>query len=220
MKLNTLRYRIACKTGAVVSVMAILGVAMACPAAHAVTLNNATIHRQAGFVAQAIPSTGAAVAAPLSAHAPGGRAVAFRQAIIMPAGSQRVAGSTHGVSYSITRTKASQQTSPCTLTVYDPYWFGSSPNNYVQASAYLFCNAGRLTQISVTAVLYSGVSPYSLLGYATTTADDTNGVFGVYNYQVYQYGYYITGGVGYAGSPLDQNIPEQTSPDTWISWPT
>jgi hypothetical protein len=203
--MKLLRYRITPKTGAAISVMAILGAAMGCPAAHAAT---------------SITSTGAAAAAPLSAHAAGGRVVAFRQTIIIPAGSQQIAGSTHGVSYSITRAEASQQTSPCSLTVYDPYWFGTDGENFVQASAYVICNTGRLTQISVTAGLYSGVSPYTLLGYATTTADETNGVFGVYNYQIYQYGYYITGGAGYAGSPLDQNVPEQTSPDTWISWPT
>ena len=125
------------------------------------------------------------------------------------------------MTYSITRTKASPQTSPCTVTVYNPYWFAEGYNeNYVQASAYVFCNTGRLSAISVTAILYSGVSPYTELGYATTTADNTNGVFGMYNYEIYQYGYYMSGGLGYAGSPVNQNVPERMSPSTWISWPT
>lgn len=161
-----------------------------------------------------------AAATPLSGQSLEGRTVAFRRTVLVPAGSRSVAGSAPGVTYSITLANISSQTSPCTLTTYNPYWFAeSNADNFVQASAYISCDE-RVAQISVTAALYSGVSPYSLLGDATTTADNTNGVFGVYNYQIYGYGYYITGAVGYAGSPLYYSAPEQYSPITYISWPT
>jgi hypothetical protein len=89
----------------------------------------------------------------------------------------------------------------------------------VQASAFISCDE-TVTQITVLAALYSGVSPYSRLGYATTTADNTSDVFGVYNYEISGYGWYITGGVGAAGSPLNYTSPEGFSPNTYISWPT
>lgn len=174
----------------------------------------------AGLVAQAVPSSAATAAPRLSAHAPGGRTVAFRKTIVIPAGSRHVAGSARGVAYAITRAKVSPQTSPCTLTVYDPYWFAeSNADNFVQASAVLACDE-RVTTISVTPALYSGVSPYPLLGYATSTVDNTSEVFGEYNYQVYEFGYYISGAIGSAGSPLNYSAPEQYSSDTYISWLT
>ena len=95
----------------------------------------------AGFVAQAAPSERShSRHATVCARPPGGRAVAFRQTIVIPAGSRRVAGSAQGVAYSITPAKVSPQTSPpCTLTVYNPYWFGeSNADNFVQASALHF----------------------------------------------------------------------------------
>jgi hypothetical protein len=175
----------------------------------------------AGLAAQAVPANAAIAPASVSAHAAGGRAVAFRQAIAIPAGSRHVAGSAHGVAYSITTAKASPQTSPpCTLTVYDPYWYGGDNNNYVQASAYVICDE-RVSTISVTVALFSGETTYTLLGEATTTVDNTNGVFGVYNYEIYAYGYYLTCAIGAAGANLNYNVPEGCSfPATYISWLT
>jgi hypothetical protein len=170
----------------------------------------------AALAAQAVPAS----AATAPAHAAGGRAVAFRQAIVIPAGSRHVAGSAHGVAYAITTAKASPQASPpCTLTVYDPYWYGGDNNNYVQASAFVECDE-TVTTVSVTVALFSGASPYPLLGEATTTVDNTSDVFGVYNYEIYAYGSYITCAIGAAGANLNYNVPESCSPSTYISWLT
>ena len=120
----------------------------------------------AGLAAQAVPASAAIAPAPMSAHAAGGRAVAFRQAIVIPTGSRHVVGSADGVAYSITTAKASPQTSPpCTLTVYDPYWYGGSTGNYVQASAYVECDE-RVTTVSVTVALFSESRPILRMGEA------------------------------------------------------
>jgi hypothetical protein len=151
--------------------------------------------------------------------APTGATVAFRQTILIPARSRHIDGSAHGVGYSIAPAKASPQSSICTLTAYAPYWYDDyGVGNFVQGAAYISC-AVQVSQLSVTVGVYYGISPYPLDGYATTTANNAYGVYGVENFPISQNGYYITGAVGTVGSPVNGSFPEATSADTWVSAP-
>jgi hypothetical protein len=178
-----------------------------------------TLGLVAGLAAQATPSTAATVPAGLAANAPRTATVAFRETIVIPAGSLHAGGSAKGVGYSIALPRVSDQSSICTLTAYDPFWYEDyGVGDFVEGAAYISCEV-EAAELSVTVGVYYGISPYPLQGAATTNAENAYDVYGVENFPISENGYYITGAVGSVGSPVNGTFPEAISADTWVSAP-